>query len=175
MGSDFYQSPSPQDLYNHNSYPNHTPFKMTSRHLTSSKSKSNHKGMDSSSEDALAQCKSAVNSLSEIRSYPSYLDAYLASARSAMNALDRIHFFREHHRLAEQIWLLNGLQDFAFHEGDNGFIKDVADWCQAGWLRVLRNHPDNVETLTGKLRLLTAAGVAVRQPLSHFSAQLLTV
>lgn len=111
--------------------------------------------MDGAAEDALEQCKSHVNLLNEIRSSQTYeWESYLVTARSVMDALDRIRFLRETHRFAEQVWLLNSLQDFAFHDPNGGIVQDIADWCQAGWLRVLRNYPDNVETLTGRFAFL---------------------
>ncbi len=66
-----------------------------------------------------------------------------------MTALDHIRFFRDPQRFAEQVWMLHGLQDYAFHDADSGCIRDIAEWCQTAWLRILRNYPENVETLTG--------------------------
>ena len=121
--------------------------------------------MDRNAEDALEQCKSVVNYLNEFNSSQSHeWEPYLVSARSAMVALDKIRFFREAHRFAEQVWLLNGFQNFAFNDPDRGVVQDIADWSQVGWLSVLRNYPDNVEALTGKFCLLTVPAVAARQP-----------
>lgn len=74
----------------------------------------------------------------------------MVSARSAMTALDHLHFFRDPARYAEQVWIIQGLQDFAYFDADNGCISDIAEHCQASWLRVLRNYPESVDTLAGK-------------------------
>lgn len=111
--------------------------------------------MDGASEEALGTCKSHVNLLNEIRFSQSHAwESYLVTARFVMDTLDRIRFLRENHRLAEQVWLLDSLQDFGFHDPNGGVVQDIADWCQAGWLRVLRNYPDNVEILMGKFAFL---------------------
>jgi hypothetical protein len=96
------------------------------------------------------QVKSIVTLLYEVvSSRPHEWETYLPSARSAMTALDRIHFFRDPQRYAEQAWMLHGIQGYAYHDPDSGCIRDIAEWCQASWLRILRNFPDDVQTLTG--------------------------
>lgn len=122
-----------------------------SRHSGSSKHRSHHsKSTDQDPEDLVEQVKSIVTLLYEVvSSRPHEWETYVPSARSAMTALDRIHFFRDPQRYAEQVWMLHGLQDFAYHDADSGCIRDVAEWCQSSWLRILRNYPENVETLTG--------------------------
>lgn len=98
----------------------------------------------------IEQVKAVVNQLNDVvASTPHEWEIYLPSARSAMSALDHVRFFRDPQRFTEQIWILHGLQDFAFHDPDAGAISDVAEWCQTAWLRILRNYPEDVDTLTG--------------------------
>lgn len=102
-------------------------------------------------EDIIEQVKGVVAQLSDVvASNPRLWEAYLPSARSALAALEHLRFFRDSHRYAEQIWILRGLQGYAFHDPDSGCIRDVADFCQNSWLRVLRDYPENVDTLLGK-------------------------
>ncbi len=75
---------------------------------------------------------------------------YLHAARSAVATLDRIHFFRMTDRLEEQRWIIQVLQDYAYHDADEGSIQDIADWCRASWLRILRDHPEDVDILKGQ-------------------------
>lgn len=75
--------------------------------------------------------------------------AYLQSARSAISSLDRINFIRAPNRLPEQKWIIQILQDYAYHDSDEGAIRDIAEWCQAAWLRILRDHAGDVTALTG--------------------------
>jgi hypothetical protein len=125
-----------------------------SRQSKSSKHSHHSKSGGSSSsnnEDVVEQVKSIVTLLYEIvSSRPEECEAYIPSARSAMSALDQIHFFRDPQRFAEQVWILRGLQQFTFYDADSGSIRDVTEFCQASWLRILRNFPDNVEVLDGK-------------------------
>lgn len=107
--------------------------------------------MDGDGEDLIEQVKSIVTLLHDVlASYPQEWENYLPSARSAMTALDRLRFFRDPQRFIEQVWILNGIQDFAFHDPDSGIVQDIAEWCQVAWLRILRNFPENVDILTGK-------------------------
>ena len=122
-----------------------------SRHSGSSRHRSHQsRSTEQDPEDLVEQVKSIVTLLYEVvSSRPHEWETYVPSARSAMTALDRIHFFRDPQRYAEQVWMLHGLQDFAYHDADSGCIRDIAEWCQSAWLRILRNYPENVETLTG--------------------------
>lgn len=74
----------------------------------------------------------------------------LHAARSAITTLDRIHFFRMTDRLEEQRWIIQVFQDYAYHDPDEGFIADIADWCRTSWLRILRDHPEDVDILKGQ-------------------------
>lgn len=123
-----------------------------SRHTGSSRHRSHgSRAQDQNPEDLVEQVKSIVTLLYEVvSSRPHEWESYIPSARSAMTALDHLRFFRDPARFAEQVWIIQGLQDFAYHDADNGYIRDVAEYCQTSWLRILRNYPENVETLTGK-------------------------
>jgi hypothetical protein len=105
---------------------------------------------DGGSEDMVQQVKSIITLLDEVvSSRPNDCATYIPSARSAVTALEQLRFFRDPQRFAEQVWILQGLQDFAFYDADNGCVQDVADFCQNSWLRVLRNYPENVDVLRG--------------------------
>ncbi len=78
---------------------------------------------------------------------------YLPAARSTMTSLDEIEYFSLPDRLAEQRWMIQVLQDYAYHDSDDGSIQDIAYWCQLSWLRILRDHPNDVESLTGSSSL----------------------
>jgi hypothetical protein len=74
---------------------------------------------------------------------------YLSTARSTIASIEEVNFFSLTNRLAEQRWIVQVLQDYAYHDSDDGSIQDIADWCQASWLRILQDHPDDMDTLTG--------------------------
>ncbi|ESZ93360.1 hypothetical protein SBOR_6257 [Sclerotinia borealis F-4128] len=101
-------------------------------------------------DDMIEQVKSIITILDEVvSSRPHECEPYIASARSAITALEHLRFFRDSARFTEQIWIIQGLQDFAFYDADNGSVREIADFCQNAWLRVLRNYPENVDVLTG--------------------------
>ncbi|KAG9238643.1 hypothetical protein BJ875DRAFT_510416 [Amylocarpus encephaloides] len=114
-----------------------------SRQSGSSKHKSKSGG-SSDNEGLVEQVKNIVTLLYEVvSSRPHECENYIPSARSAIAALDQIHFFRDPQRFAEQVWILQGLQEFGFYDADAGCIRDITEFCQASWLRILRNFPDN--------------------------------
>ncbi|TAQ91287.1 hypothetical protein B7494_g462 [Chlorociboria aeruginascens] len=122
-----------------------------SRHSGSSRHRSHQsRNTEQDPEGLVEQVKSIVTLLYGVASSCSdEWETYLPSARSAMTALDRLRFFRDPQRFAEQVWIIQGLQDYAYHDADNGCIRDIAEYCQASWLRVLRNYPENVDSLAG--------------------------
>lgn len=106
---------------------------------------------DSDPEELVEQVKQIVTTLDEVVSSRSLQwETYLASARSAVAALEHVRFFRDPARFAEQVWIIQGLQDYAYHDADTGCIDDIAEFCQASWLKVLRNYPENSQVLTGE-------------------------
>ncbi|KAK0126019.1 hypothetical protein ONS95_007640 [Cadophora gregata] len=124
---------------------------MSSRHSGSSRHRSHQsRSNDTNAEEMIEQVKTIVTQLNDVvASNPHDWETYLPSARSALAALEHVRFFRNPQRYAEQVWILHGLQDYAFHDSDSGCIPEIADFCQTSWLRILRNYPENVETLTG--------------------------
>ncbi|KAB8292358.1 hypothetical protein EYC80_008097 [Monilinia laxa] len=105
---------------------------------------------EGSPEGMVEQVKSIVTLLDEVvSSRPHECETYIPSARSAITAVEHLRFFRDPTRFAEQVWIIQGLQDFAFYDADNGSVRDIADFCQSAWLRVLRNYPENVDVLAG--------------------------
>jgi len=125
----------------------------SSRHHSSRSSGSRHqrKEANEENENLIEQCKTIVAQIDEmLATDPSNFEAHVPGGRSVMTTLDRIHFFRDASRVAEQNWLVAGLQELAYHDPDNGSIGDIASWCQASFLKILRNSPNNVDTLSGK-------------------------
>ncbi|KFY43444.1 hypothetical protein V495_03941 [Pseudogymnoascus sp. VKM F-4514 (FW-929)] len=111
-----------------------------------------HKGtvLSEKSEANLANVKHNLELLDNMLSErPGEWEQWLSTARSATRAIDAMSFLKDTGRLQEQVWLIQVLQDYAFHDADEGCIRDIARWCQSSWLRVLRDHPDNVTILKG--------------------------
>lgn len=113
----------------------------------------NHSDMD----PAVAAAIQEIQGISEMLLNDSdRWDDYLVTARRAILVLDNTNIFSFEDNLSEQIWVLNTLQDLAFHDADNGFITDVAEWVDHQWLRVLSIHPDDPYILAGMTSYLKA-------------------
>ncbi|KFY26861.1 hypothetical protein V491_01138 [Pseudogymnoascus sp. VKM F-3775] len=116
----------------------------------SSKHKEKDTVLSEKSEANLAKVKNNLVLLDKMLSErPQEWEQWLSTARSAMCAIDAMRFFKDTRRFQEQVWLIQVLQDYSFHDADEGCIRDIAQWCQSSWLRVLKNHPDNVTVLNG--------------------------
>ncbi|OBT62996.1 hypothetical protein VE03_07627 [Pseudogymnoascus sp. 23342-1-I1] len=121
----------------------------SSRHR-SSKHKEKNTILSKESEANLANVKNNLELLNKMLSErPQEWEQWLSTARSAMRAIDAMRFLKDTGRLQEQVWLIQVLQDYSFHDADEGCIRDISQWCQSSWLRVLRDHPDNVTILRG--------------------------
>lgn len=120
----------------------------------SSKHKEEGTAMSDKSELNLGNVKNNLTLLDKMLSErPQEWEAWLSTARSAMRAIDAMRIFRESGRLQEQTWLIQILQDYSFHDADEGCIRDISQWCQTSWLRILRDHPDNVSILKGTISM----------------------
>lgn len=127
----------------------------SSRHR-SSKHKEKGTILSEKSEANLANVKNNLELLNKMLSErPQEWEQWLSTARTAMRAIDAMRFLKDTGRVQEQIWLIQVLQDYSFHDADEGCIRDISQWCQSSWLRVLRDHPDNVAILKGMITKLS--------------------
>ena len=129
-------------------------------------------GYEASIEDA----KNIVNILYEVTaSRPHEWETCLPSARSVLACLDRLRFLRDLARFTEQAWIIQGLLESAYHDTDNsrlGSNRDIAETCQASWLRVFRTCLNNIEFLTVKLACSSMVrGIAIRKTDFKFRPQ----
>ncbi|OBT73869.1 hypothetical protein VF21_08255 [Pseudogymnoascus sp. 05NY08] len=116
----------------------------------SSKHKEKSTTLSEKGEANLANVKNNLVLLDKMLSErPREWEQWLSTARSAMRAIDAMRFLEDTGRLQEQIWLIQILQDYSFHDADEGRIQDISQWCQSSWLRLLRDHPNNVTILKG--------------------------
>ena len=53
-------------------------------------------------------------------------------------------------RLEERLWILNEVQQFAYHDLDAGGVKDLATWCEVEYNRILSTNPSHIGALRGK-------------------------
>lgn len=81
---------------------------------------------------------------------PPNWQTYLSSARCAITVLSELGLISDLQDHAQQIWIIQGLQDFIFIEADITAVEDIAAWCQSAWLRLLESDPENIKSLIGK-------------------------
>jgi len=107
--------------------------------------------MDREFQERLVICRTSVARIySMLQTSPDEWESYVDSARSVMASIDVTPFMADPNESEEQIWVIEGLQKLAFRDSDSGGLSDIADWCLRQWLRVLQNHPQNIETLKGE-------------------------
>ncbi|KAL2357713.1 hypothetical protein BJ546DRAFT_323740 [Cryomyces antarcticus] len=101
-------------------------------------------------EQRISACKASVRQIyTMLHSSPNDWRYYIVTARGVIASIESTTFMHSSSRVAEQTWLVNGLQQLAYHDADNGNVPDVADWCTRQWLTILQRHPDNVPALNG--------------------------
>ncbi|KAH8821924.1 hypothetical protein F5884DRAFT_106332 [Xylogone sp. PMI_703] len=109
-----------------------------------------HENIGQYPEEAMEHVKTIITSLYMIVLSPSSdWQAYLSPTQCAMAALDNLDFPSDPQGLREQIWIIQGLQDFSFVQASSIVVGDIATWCQSAWLRLLEIHPENVQSLAG--------------------------
>jgi hypothetical protein len=104
------------------------------------------------SEHNLVQYQQAIDQIDQMLDTSDHRwREYLDQARATMSGLDGISFFDDSNELEAQIRSLNVLQTLAYHDVDSGGVTDIADWVLRRWLKILQDHPQNVEILKGKI------------------------
>jgi hypothetical protein len=110
------------------------------------------RGTEGNPETVVKQVKYIITLLYKVVFFfPHKWESYVPAAHYAITTLDHLGFFQYSARSTEQIWIIQGLQDFAYYDADSGCIQDVAEYCQASWLGLLQRYPENVVILIGKL------------------------
>lgn len=56
----------------------------------------------------------------------------------------------DYNRLDERLWLLNEVQQFAYHDSDSGGIAEFSSWCEIEYNRILSKNPVDVRALAGE-------------------------
>ena len=101
-------------------------------------------------EQRIAACKTSVTQIiATLRSTPQNWRSHLDLARSVMAQIDSTAFMQQRSRVAEQTWMVAGLQRLAYADADNGEVPEIAAWCARQWLIIYQRDPQNVEALTG--------------------------
>ena len=85
-----------------------------------------------------------------LQDFPAEWEGYLNFARSITTSFDLTDFMSDPNQTNEQAQVVGVLQKLAFHDADSGGVQDLADWCQRQWLKLLENHPDQLEALKGR-------------------------
>lgn len=80
----------------------------------------------------------------------------LTLARSIIRSLNQNNFTQQADSIPyrDRVFLIEGLQLFAYNEPDAGAIDEVASWCESQWLNLLERDESNFEALYGTLTIL---------------------
>jgi hypothetical protein len=111
-------------------------------------------------EGRVASCKDRVQAIyTMLETKSNNWEHHLDSAREVMATLDAVHFMHNRYRQEEQVWIIEGLQNLAYHDASEGVITDIANWCMRQWLAIVQHYPDNFAALSGKRSALFASTV----------------
>ena len=102
------------------------------------------------SEQQLAQHQRTIDQIDGVlNSSAGHWRDLLDPARTAMSGFDALSFFGDTGSLSTQVHVLSVLQNLAYHDVDTGGVTDIGDWTLLKWLRLLQDHPQDVEVLKG--------------------------
>jgi len=101
-------------------------------------------------EQRITVCKTSVSQIIVmLRSTSQDWRNYLTLARFVMAHIDNTAFMQQPSRLAEQTWMIGGLQRLAYVDADNGGVPDIAAWCARQWLVIFQRNPQDLAALRG--------------------------
>ena len=103
-----------------------------------------------------------------LASNPNDWQSYLASARRLLDDIEASGYMNETTQTANQVWLIDTLQQLAFSEPDTGSARDIAEWCLRQWLTVLQTRPQNASALKGMTFSLLNKKNTFEQDISPF-------
>lgn len=95
---------------------------------------------------------SAKQGLINARSYlqtPNWRNG-VSAVRTCISYVDASQIMFNNSRLEERLWILNEVQQFAYHDLDAGGVKDLATWCEVEYNRILSTNPSHIGALRGK-------------------------
>ena len=110
--------------------------------------------MSQTREQRIAQSEDAVMRIQAmLHRSPNEWQNYLGLASWITSSLDAINFMSDPNSRSKQLWIVEVLQKHAYSDADSGGSQELAEWCQAQWLKILANHPRNADGLRGAFYL----------------------
>lgn len=108
-------------------------------------------GSDPAEEQRITDILNSVRNLqSSSPTTQTEISARVETARNIISHLSRSPFMSWPDRHDDQIFILNELQNVAYHEADNGGVQDIAQWCLQQFLTMLNRQSESLEALTGR-------------------------
>ena len=80
-----------------------------------------------------------------------------SAVKTCINYINASQMMFNDSRLDERLWILNEVQQFAYHDPDAGGITELATWCEIEYNRILSVNPLHVGALQGKFENLEMA------------------
>lgn len=103
-----------------------------------------------SDEQRINVCKTGLNQIyTMLRTAPQSYRSYLTLARSVMAHIDSTTLMQQPERVAEQAWMVAGLQRLAMLDNGYGGTMDITTWCSRQWAIIYQRDSANVAALRG--------------------------
>ncbi|KAF8424592.1 hypothetical protein EV426DRAFT_665271 [Tirmania nivea] len=110
------------------------------------------------SEQYIASSKQGLMNARSYLQIPNWRDG-ISAVRTCISYVNASQIMFNDSRLEERLWILNEVQQFAYHDSDAGGVKDLATWCEIEYNRILSTYPSHV----GALRALGQAWLSKSQ------------
>jgi hypothetical protein len=103
-----------------------------------------------SREALIAKAKENLSMvLSALHANPASRAHYLNLARQVISLVDQSQIMSSSHRLIERKWFLQGLQQYATWNSNEGGFQEIGAWCEGQWNRILQQDPHDSAALNG--------------------------
>jgi hypothetical protein len=101
-------------------------------------------------EQHVSRAKEILSTIQQNIQYrPEDWQNYVQHAKEVVSSVDQSQIIYDPRRLAEQLWLVVGLQDYAYTNHDTGGIVEITAWCERQLLTIYSYNPHNVDALKG--------------------------
>lgn len=102
------------------------------------------------SEQYIASAKQGLINARSFLQTPNWRHG-ISAVKTCISYVNAAQIMFNDSRLEERLWILNEVQQFAYHDPDAGSVKDLATWCEIEHNRILSTNPSHVGALRGKL------------------------
>lgn len=102
-----------------------------------------------SAEQYIASAKAGLTSIRSILNTPNWRSG-IPNVRTCISYINSSQLMLNKDRMEERLWILNEVQQFAYHDPDAGGVTELASWCELEYNRILAYDPNHVRALKGR-------------------------